>query len=529
MEWYWIVLIVIGASAIWLLLSVLLYKQFFKRFYDIVLSGLAIVVLSPIFIILIIAGAIAMRGNPFFTQQRPGKNEKIFKLIKFRSMDNRRDKEGNLLPDEIRLNKYGKFIRKTSLDELPELFNIFIGNMSIIGPRPLLVKYLPWYTESEKHRHDVRPGLTGYAQTHGRNFVEWEKRFEEDVFYVNHISLWMDISLVFATIKVVLMHSGVGVDAMMDFDEYRRTAAKKSLHVLETPIYQIDSNLWVKREDFIPFSFGGNKARKAALFFKEFDQGDFDCVVTYGSSSSNHCRIIANVAASRNIPCYIISPEESSEQTFNSDLTDYFGAIKRIVPVNRVHDTINDVLSELKSEGKKPYFIQGGGHGNLGTQAYVDCYEEIKKWENKHHLSFDYIFFASGTGTTQAGLICGKITHNDFDKKIVGISIARKSSRGVGIIADSIVDYLGYRPKDLEKYIVFDDSYIGSGYASRNAAVRKTIDEAMKNYGLPLDETYTGKAFYGMNEFLKVNNVKDKNILFIHTGGTPLFFDSIGK
>ena len=140
MEWYWILLIVIGGLISWLLLSVLFYKQAFKRFYDIILSGLAIVVLSPILLIMIIAGSIIMKGNPFFTQQRPGKKEKIFKLIKFRSMNNRKDKNGNLLSDENRLNKYGRFIRKTSLDELPELFNIFIGDMSIIGPRPLLVE-----------------------------------------------------------------------------------------------------------------------------------------------------------------------------------------------------------------------------------------------------------------------------------------------------------------------------------------------------------------------------------------------------
>lgn len=161
MEWWQIVLIILCALVVLLNLSILFYKQFFKRFYDLALSGLAIIVLSPLLLILIALGAIFMSGNPFFTQQRPGRHEKIFKLIKFRTMDNRKDENGNLLPDETRLNKYGRFLRSTSLDALPELFNIFCGQMSIVGPRPLLVRYLPRYNEEQRHRHDVRPGLTG--------------------------------------------------------------------------------------------------------------------------------------------------------------------------------------------------------------------------------------------------------------------------------------------------------------------------------------------------------------------------------
>ena len=145
LEWWHILLIVIGCILLLFLLSLLFYKQFFKRFWDIVLSGLAIIILSPLLVVLTIVGAIAMKGNPFFAQERPGKREKIFKLIKFRSMNNKKDENGQLLPDEKRLGKYGKFLRATSLDELPELFNIFIGNMSVVGPRPLLVKYLPYY------------------------------------------------------------------------------------------------------------------------------------------------------------------------------------------------------------------------------------------------------------------------------------------------------------------------------------------------------------------------------------------------
>ena len=177
------------------------YEKYFKRLLDIVCSLAAIIVFSWLYIILIILGAIFMRGNPFFTQERPGKDEKIFKLIKFRSMDNRKDKNGNLLPDEVRLNKYGQFLRKTSLDELPEAFNILKGDMSIIGPRPLLVSYLPWYTEEEKQRHDVRPGLSGLAQVNGRNSVTWEEKFSWDLKYVGRITFLGDVKITLDTVK----------------------------------------------------------------------------------------------------------------------------------------------------------------------------------------------------------------------------------------------------------------------------------------------------------------------------------------
>lgn len=229
MEWYWILAIVLGSVLLLFVLSVVFYKHFFKRFWDIVLSGLAIIVLSPFLVILIIVGAVAMKGNPFFFQERPGKKEKIFKLIKFRSMNNKKDENGNLLPDEQRLGKYGKFLRATSLDELPELFNIFIGNMSIVGPRPLLVKYLPYYSERQHRRHDVKPGLTGYAQAHGRNGVDWDAKFEMDLKYIEKISLFSDLKIIIDTVFAVLKRDGIsqeGQATMEDFEEYvkaRRT------------------------------------------------------------------------------------------------------------------------------------------------------------------------------------------------------------------------------------------------------------------------------------------------------------------
>lgn len=198
-----------------------MYAKYFKRIIDFCLSLIGLIVLSPLLIILIVLGAIFMRGNPFFAQERPGKDEKIFKLIKFRTMDNRKDKDGNLLPDEVRLNKYGKFLRSTSLDELPELINIIKGDMAIVGPRPLLLQYLPLYNETQKRRHEVLPGLTGWAQVNGRNSISWTERFSLDIEYVDNISFVKDVKILLLTVKSVFLHEGISSatsDTMEDFD-----------------------------------------------------------------------------------------------------------------------------------------------------------------------------------------------------------------------------------------------------------------------------------------------------------------------
>lgn len=191
-----------------------MYAKYIKRSLDFILSLMALIVLSPVLIVLTVVGAIAMRGNPFFVQPRPGKKgkdgkEKIFKLIKFRTMDNRKDKDGNLLPDDLRLNKYGRWLRKTSCDELLELTNILIGDMSIVGPRPLLVEYLPYYTEEERHRHDVRPGLTGWAQVNGRNAINWDTKLGFDIEYIKNITLTNDVKILFMTVGKVFKRSDV--------------------------------------------------------------------------------------------------------------------------------------------------------------------------------------------------------------------------------------------------------------------------------------------------------------------------------
>lgn len=200
-----------------------MYASYIKRLLDFILSLCALVVLSPLIILLIILGAVCMGGNPFFTQERPGKDEKLFKLIKFRSMDNRKDKNGELLPDEVRLNKYGRILRATSLDELPELINILKGEMSIVGPRPLLIKYLPLYNEEQHHRHDVRPGLTGYSQVHGRNALSWEDKFAMDVWYTRNITFLGDVKILLETVKTVLKREGINSETSATMEEFMGT------------------------------------------------------------------------------------------------------------------------------------------------------------------------------------------------------------------------------------------------------------------------------------------------------------------
>ena len=209
-----------------------MYAKYLKRPLDFFCALLAILCLSPLLILLTVVGAFKMRGNPFFTQPRPGKDEKIFKLIKFRTMTNEKDANGNLLSDDKRLNAYGKFLRSTSLDELPELFNILKGDMAVIGPRPLLVEYLPYYTEKERHRHDVRPGSSGWAQINGRNSVNWDRRFELDVEYVENISLLMDVKIILKTLKKVFVRENIAEDTNKvegNFAEIRRNQIQKGL------------------------------------------------------------------------------------------------------------------------------------------------------------------------------------------------------------------------------------------------------------------------------------------------------------
>lgn len=226
MEWWQILLIVVGTVAGWILLSALLYKQFFKRFYDIVCSLLAIIVFGWLYIILAILVRVKLGSPVLFTQVRPGKKgkdgkEKLFKLYKFRTMTDERDENGDLLPDDVRLTKFGAWLRSTSLDELPEAFNILKGDMAVIGPRPQLVRDMTFMTEEQRKRHNVRPGLSGLAQVRGRNAISWEGKLATDLEYIQKITLWGDIKIIFETVlKAFIKREGITEDGMATALDY---------------------------------------------------------------------------------------------------------------------------------------------------------------------------------------------------------------------------------------------------------------------------------------------------------------------
>jgi len=198
-----------------------MYKSFFKLIFDFFIALIGLLFLSPIFLIVMIGLAIANNGKPFFFQKRPGKNEKIFSIIKFKTMHDKKDTEGNLLPDVKRLTSIGAFVRKTSLDEIPQLINIIKGDMSLIGPRPLLIQYLPLYNEQQKRRHNVRPGITGWAQVNGRNAISWAQKFEYDVWYVDNVSLTLDFKIALKTIEKIFKREGISSDTSVTMEAFK--------------------------------------------------------------------------------------------------------------------------------------------------------------------------------------------------------------------------------------------------------------------------------------------------------------------
>jgi D-cysteine desulfhydrase len=359
-----------------------------------------------------------------------------------------------------------------------------------------------------------------------------------------------------------------------------------------TPIVRLsgdygNNEIYVKRDDLIPFSFGGNKARKAQCFYRDILRNQPDVIVTYGSNSSNHCRIIANMARSMGLPCHIISTDhevagKDGRELFNRILVRDFGASIETVPVEKVHDTIEHCLGAYRAAGKKPYFIQGGGHGDIGTAAYYETFFEILAQEEEMGLSFAHIFHASGTGATQGGLVAAKTAARNAAQltagtqtavrnaeelasgtktavrkaaqlssdtqtaacdallrfvgaslpEIVGISIARKNPRGRAVVRESVTDYLDHQLGGAahffrEEDLIFDDHYILGGYGEYTDGVRDLIGKVMAEDGIPMDTTYVGKAFYGMLQYLKDHDIHGQQVLFLHTGGTPLYFDRL--
>ena len=302
---------------------------------------------------------------------------------------------------------------------------------------------------------------------------------------------------------------------------------------METPLLYLgreyDNDIFVKHEELYPFSFGGNKARIVKRYFDEIDGGAYDCVMTYGGAGSNLCRVTANMAASRGMKCVLILHDNGPADCFNLRLAGLFGAETVCCPVAQVRNTIEATRASLERRGYTPYFIPGGGQGLPGIQAYTDCWKEIAAYEKRSGTRFDYIFLPSGTGTTQAGLVCGKLLSGEGGR-IVGISIARPAEKGRPVVLENVKEYLtaagaAVPNSEIEAAVAFEDAYTGGGYGQGDYA--DTVARIMRSYGMPLDSVYTGKAFAGMGAYLSANGIAGKKILFINTGGVPQFFDDL--
>ena len=292
---------------------------------------------------------------------------------------------------------------------------------------------------------------------------------------------------------------------------------------------EFDNRIYVKREDLYPFSLGGNKARISREYFREIDAGGYGCVVTCGGTGSNLCRAVANLAAARGLRCVLILYTGRSEDSFNRKLAALGGAETVLCPPERLSETIGARLDALRSAGERPYFIPGGGRGVPGTRAYAECYREITADAQSAAVSFDEIFLPSGTGTTQAGLVCGSLLAGD-GCRIVGVSIARRAEAGRPVILENVREYfacekLPLPDRDWEEAVIFEDAYTGGGYGRGDYSA--TVRRIWNRYGMSLDNTYTGKAFFGMGEYLRSHSVKGKDILFVNTGGVPLLFDDL--
>ena len=305
----------------------------------------------------------------------------------------------------------------------------------------------------------------------------------------------------------------------------------------KTPIQMIkginDNYIYIKREDLLGESFGGNKYRIAYEFFLDMEQKNKDLIIAYGNSRSNLCRVISYLSYKKRIPCYIVSPSDDNGDrinTFNSFLASKTGANHVYCTKNNVADTIDSLMMEFSSKGYNPYYINGNkyGKGNekVPVYAYYKVIDEIIEQEQSMSIKFDYIFLASGTGMTQSGLIAGNITQKN-KYKIIGISIARNKDNQIPKLNCFLNEFFNTKDSDYSDNIIFDDDYLFGGYGKYTEEIENEIINMYKENGIPLDPTYTGKAFVGMKKYLIRNNIKNKNILFIHTGGTPLFFDFI--
>ncbi len=300
-----------------------------------------------------------------------------------------------------------------------------------------------------------------------------------------------------------------------------------------TPLHKLisfqENNVYAKRDDMTDLALGGNKARKAEYYLADAIECGCSHIVTYGSTESNHCRIVAAGAAKLGFSCTLVLSEPSEPPSYDGNffMYDLLGANIVYAPVERVSVIIDETMEKLRSKGENPYFIPGGGHGNLGTHAYVKAYEELEEQKRSGNLWFDYIFLASGTGTTQAGILIGSRIFDHYDEQVIGISVARSTSRGEEVIRESICDYIAEYDLDVCircQDVILIDGYVGGGYGVIYPEVVDTVRRVARCEGIILDPVYTGKAFWGMMQYVAENELTGKNILFWHTGGIPLFF-----
>lgn len=296
-------------------------------------------------------------------------------------------------------------------------------------------------------------------------------------------------------------------------------------------------NLFVKRDDLLPFSFGGNKARIAQEFYDDMDIKGKNCMIGYGNARSNLSRALANMNSVRGGVCHIISPADDDGSriiTNNSFMVHACGAKFHECSKQKVSETVEQVMQQCEKDGFRPYYIYGNkfGKGNAAVpvRAYAKVYQEILEQEEHLGIQFDYIFLSTGTGMTQSGLLAGKTFAKRDEQKIIGISVARESEQETSVIKNYLDAYFEEVSEHLpEKYpeILVDDNYLCGGYGKYTEEIKETIRLMFVENGVPLDPTYTGKGFYGMTQFLKKNKIENVNVLFIHTGGVPLFFDNI--
>lgn len=317
----------------------------------------------------------------------------------------------------------------------------------------------------------------------------------------------------------------------------------KALPIFPTPMYAISSRagnqIYVKREDLLPFSFGGNKVRFVQAYLEDMEQGGYSGMVIYGNYHSNLCRIFAAACKRKGIPCSMvhnIEDEDGDAGGVNARLIRAMDVKEFPCHKNDISDAVERAIEDLRNRNVNPYYMYGDCDGKgrewIPIQAYVDVYREIRRQEKELGICFDYIFLAASTESTISGLVAGCLLEKD-DRRIVGISVNRKKERACEVMEENLRAYEKWAGvcfrTDLSKIYEITDKYLGQGYGIASKEIREAIREVYEQDGIPLDETYTGKAFWGMTQYLKAQGIKDKNTLFLHTGGLPLFFEGVPK